>query len=228
MSEEPQFHITVVTQKRRERPDSGRSGSRGRHGADAREHGHAGERSHAEMRESGSGRNAGSASVQGAEATSTPEGHIGAEMKSAEASADRREPVRAENASPAGSGGSGRSGDGRRGSHRRRYMDYGTVDLGRMDDEHEAERDFTADPNGPTPTQGELQRQFYRKYDAILNRRYFNRNRTKLIRAVVIALIAALIVVLALFALSSISGSDAETLEQPGISTVPVETIDLG
>lgn len=223
MAEEPQFHITVVTQKRRERSDSGRSGGR----SGARERG-AVERDHAEKREAGPVRDAAKAAGQGSEASAAQAGNTGAETRTAEASANRRDTSRAGTASPADSGGSGRSGDGRRGSHRRRYMDYGTVNLGRMNGLPEEEPDFTADPNGPTPTQGELQRQFYKKYDAILNRRYFNRNRTKLTRAVVIVLIVALIFVLGMFAVSAFRGNTDDTLARPEISTVPIETLDLG
>ena len=102
------------------------------------------------------------------------------------------------------------------------------MDLGSLRDSIEEERDFTDDPDGPTPTQGELQQQFYKKYDAILNRRYFNRNKNKVTRVVVIAIIVALLFVISLFALTSLAGDEAETLEAPEISTIPVETIDLG
>ena len=236
MAEEPQFHLTVVTQKRRrversessrgrdprrsDAPESSRSETRGTQNVSAGE---------------------GSAAAPGAARTVSAAETSGAPLEGMDrkgtAVADKTENVTAQTranrigkADPAGSGSAAptRSGSRHRGSHQRRYLDYGTVDLGSLGDAAEEERDFTDDPNGPTPSQGELQRQFYRKYDAILNRRYLTRNRTNVTRIVIVTLLVALIVVIGLFAISSFTGNDAETLERPEISTIPVETIDLG
>lgn len=210
MAEEPQFHITVVTQQRRQRSDNAHSSRRGARG-----------RSDAQK------------PVQ----ADAPKDHQGEAPKDAQAQtgtaaapATREAPAAADRSASSGSHGHhGSHGHSRSGSHRRHYKDYGTVSLGSMSGGPEDEvRDFTADPNGPTPTQGELQRQFYNKYNAILNRRYFTRNRNKVTRIILIALLVAVIFIVSIFGISAIRGNVAETLERPEVETVPVGTLDLG
>lgn len=244
MADEPQFHMTVVTQKRRKvdreellRGDrkAGASGDGTQAGAQGAAKASAGEASGVLAAEGQAAEAARDGSRESAAVLNDGAGAVGEAARAAsteaaagQAASQQGKAGRAEGAG-AGQSGSASGGSGsRQRSSRRRYKDYGTVDLGSLRDSIEEERDFTDDPNGPTPTQGELQRQFYRKYDAILNRRYFNRNKNKVTRIVVIALIVALVVVIALFTLSSIAGGEAETLEPPEVSTIPMETIDLG
>ena len=188
MAEEPQFHITVVTQQRRPRSD------------DSSHH-------------SGHGQSGAPKPAQAQ--TETPKDAL---RSSRPASGQT------------GTGGApahGHSYDKSSHSHRRHYKDYGTVNLGAMDGGAE-EADFTTDPDGPTPSQGELQKQFYNKYNDILSRRYFNRNRNKVTRIILIALLVGLIFIVSVIGIGAIHGSVAETLERPEVSTVPVGTLDLG
>lgn len=113
-------------------------------------------------------------------------------------------------------------------SHHRRYLDYGTVDLGSLDEARAPEQEAPPESPAAAPTHGELQQEFLNKYDAVLNRRYFTRDKGKAGRIIVICLLVALIFVIGLFAISSLTGNVAETLEAPEISTLPVETLDLG
>ena len=187
MAEESQFHITVVTQKRRHRPE-------GEHSSDH----------------------------NAARQAQSPAPN---QAKAAPASAAEQKQAASSSGHAAHTGSSGK---GSHHHHRRHYQDYGTVDLGTLGEMQEESRDFTADPNGPTPTQGELQRQFYNKYNDILSRRYFTRNRNKVTRYVIIALLVALIFLISFFGINAIHGSVAETLERPEVSTIPVGTLDLG
>lgn len=222
MPEEPQFHITVVTQKRRhaERSqssshsrESGRSASKETPRAEARE----------------------SSAASRDEALLIPEEiQARAEADAAAVSADTAETRSAEGGGAAQTGSASPSGDrsvrshGRhKSSHRRHYLDYGTVNLGTLHDSSDEEPDYTPEPESPVPTQGELQHQFYEKYDTVLNRRYQTRNKTKVTRIILISLLAALVLVASFFAISSFTG-EPTPLEEPVVSTIPVETLDLG
>ncbi len=192
MSEEPQFHITVVTQQRRKQEDAKSSpGAARRHSADR------------------SGQSRSEAAKTAPAQEQLPSGEHTARTGS-----------HSRSHSHSGSRGSG--------SHRRHYKDYGTLELGSLNGGETEEPDFTADPNGPTPTQGELQRQFYNKYNAILNRRYFTRNKGKVTRVILIAVLVGVIFLVSIIGISAIRGNVAETLERPEVSTIPVETLDLG
>ena len=220
MPEEPQFHITVVTQKRRhaEHAQSSHSGESGQSAAK--------EQPRAEARES--------SAASRDEALHIPEESPAWAEAAAAVSADTAAPRGAEGSDAAQTRSANPSGDGfprshgrQKSSHRRHYLDYGTVNLGTLQDSPDKEPELTPEPDSSVLTQGELQHQFYEKYDTVLNRRYQTRNRTKVARIILISLLAALVLVVSFFALSSFTG-DPTPLEKPVVSTIPVETLDLG
>lgn len=203
MAEEPQFHITVVTQQRR------RSGGSPVSPGDAHGQSDAPKTPQSQAETPKPERARAEASK-----SSTQASHPAAEQTG---QADAHHHAHSHTHSHTGGG-----------SRRRHYRDYGTVNLGPLNGDAEEEADFTADPDGPTPSQGELQKQFYKKYNDILNRRYFTRNRNKVTRIILIALLVGLIFVVSVIGIGAIHGSVAETLERPEVSTVPVGTLDLG
>ena len=221
MPEEPQFHITVVTQKRRhaEHAQSSHSGESGQSAAKEQP------RADAQVN---------SAASRGEALHIPEESPAQAEAAAAAVSADSAAPRGAEesdaaqtrSANPSGDG-SARSHGRQKSSHRRHYLDYGTVNLGTLQDSPDKEPELTPEPDSSVLTQGELQHQFYEKYDTVLNRRYQTRNRTKVARIILISLLAALVLVVSFFALSSFT-DDPTPLEKPVVSTIPVETLDLG
>lgn len=124
-----------------------------------------------------------------------------------------------------GSGGDGsRHGSGS--GHRRTYQDYGTLTLGCMDGAQEEAPE--AEAAAEAPSQGQLQKEFYNKYDAALSRRYHTRNKFKVNRILIIVLLAGLVLILSLVGLGNLTGQTAETLARPPVETLPVETLDLG
>ena len=221
MPEEPQFHITLVTQKRRysEHAQSSHSGESGQSAAKEQP------RADAQVN---------SAASRGEALHIPEESPAQAEAAAAAVSADSAAPRGAEesdaaqtrSANPSGNG-SPRSRGRQKSSHRRHYLDYGTVNLGTLQDSPDKEPELTPEPDSSVLTQGELQHQFYEKYDTVLNRRYQTRNRTKVTRIILISLLAALVLVVSFFALSSFT-DDPTPLEKPVVSTIPVETLDLG
>lgn len=110
--------------------------------------------------------------------------------------------------------------------HRRHYQDFGTVNLGSMDSRDG--ENAAASPTSAGPSRGERQQAFFNKYDAALQRRYSTRNRGKLIRILMIAILSALIVILSLLLLTGLRESAEETLEKPELETIPVASLDLG
>ena len=132
------------------------------------------------------------------------------------------------------SGGSRHSGHGSSGGsrhadqsgHRHRYHDYGTVDLGSL----EAPRDTPAAPgaDAPEPSQGQLQREFYDKYDTVLNRRYRTRDGGKTARIIMLALLIAVLVLAALTVIIGLRNQLQEPITAPSVETLPVQTLDLG
>ena len=132
------------------------------------------------------------------------------------------------------SGGSRHSGQGSSGGsrhagqsgHRHHYHDYGTVDLGSL----EAPRDTPAAPgaDAPEPSQGQLQREFYDKYDTVLNRRYRTRDRGKTARIILLALLIAMVVLAALTVIIGLRNQLQEPITAPSVETLPVQTLDLG
>ena len=116
-------------------------------------------------------------------------------------------------------------------THNRHYQDYGTVELGALRDGdsgvEEPIRDCT--PAAPlAPTKGQLQREFYDKYDTLFRRRYENRNRGKVMRIVIIAILSGLIAIAGLILIFNLKGQADEPLKAPEVETVPVVTLDLG
>lgn len=199
MPEEKQFHMTVVTQKRVPRSGAEQSDASGRRHRSSKEHEHRSAEEHEHR---------------------SAEEH---EQRSAEAAQPDRE-------APAEGSRSGHSSGRERGRSHRRYRDYGTVELGSLDDRSpEREAAQQASESEPAaPSKGQLQREFYDKYDAALRRRYTTRNRGKVARIAVIALLAALIIIASLIWVGNLREQTAETLEKPDLETIPVVTMDLG
>lgn len=106
--------------------------------------------------------------------------------------------------------------------HHRHYNDFGTENLGVMD---EARVPEPADAQAE-PTRGELQRAFYDKYDAALKRRYRAGSQNRVVRFLAVAALLAMIVLLLAFALSSLGLQTAETLPVPEVETIPIVTLD--
>lgn len=125
-----------------------------------------------------------------------------------------------------GHGSSGGSRHADQSGHRHRYHDYGTVDLGSL----EAPRDTPAAPgaDAPEPSQGQLQREFYDKYDTVLNRRYRTRDRGKTARIIMLALLIAVLVLAALTVIIGLRNQLQEPITAPSVETLPVQTLDLG
>lgn len=115
-------------------------------------------------------------------------------------------------------------------THHRHYQDYGTVELGALRDSdsgvEEPIRDCT--PAAPlAPTKGQLQREFYDKYDTLFRRRYENRNRGKVMRIVIIAILSGLIAIAGLILIINLKGKADEPLKAPEVETVSVVSLDL-
>ena len=125
-----------------------------------------------------------------------------------------------------GHGSSGGSRHADQSGHRHRYHDYGTVDLGSL----EAPRDTPAAPgaDAPEPSQGQLQREFYDKYDTVLNRRYRTRDGGKTARIIMLALLIAVLVLAALTVIIGLRNQLQEPITAPSVETLPVQTLDLG
>ena len=125
-----------------------------------------------------------------------------------------------------GHGSSGGSRHADQSGHRHRYHDYGTVDLGSL----EAPRDTPAAPgaDAPEPSQGQLQREFYDKYDTVLNRRYRTRDGGKTARIIMLALLTAVLVLAALTVIIGLRNQLQEPITAPSVETLPVQTLDLG
>ena len=111
-------------------------------------------------------------------------------------------------------------------AHRRHYNDFGTVDLGSLEEPLPTAPFATDDP--AAPSQGQLQKEFYDKYDTVLTRRYQTRNRKKTNRILVIVGLLLVILVLSLFGIGALQEQTAETLSKPDVETIPVVTLDLG
>ena len=179
MSEETQFQMTIVTQKRRphgsgEGEDQTRGASEHRHPSESEHHSH---------------------------------------------SAEGRQHRHSE-------GGNGSRDGAHSSSRRRHYQDYGTVDLGNLNEPRpktEPERSVPAEPS-----KGAVQREFYDRYDAVLSRRYAKRSRSAVVRILAIALLMALIVVVSWIGISVLGEETGETLARPDVETIAVEPIDLG
>lgn len=105
--------------------------------------------------------------------------------------------------------------------HRRHYKDYGTLDLGRLDQPRAKE---AAPDHVPyvEPSKGQIQREFYNKYNSTLNRRFFYRNKNKVTRWIIVALLVGLILVVSMISLSSLTGQVGETIAAPTLETIPV------
>lgn len=110
--------------------------------------------------------------------------------------------------------------------HRRHYKDYGTLDLGRLDAPRPAEPVPDHVPY-VEPSKGQVQREFYDKYNSTLNRRFFYRNKNKVTRWIIVALLVGLILVVGMIAMSSITGQISETIAPPSVETIPFEEPDL-
>ncbi|MBR6118787.1 MAG: hypothetical protein IKQ04_00525 [Oscillospiraceae bacterium] len=132
-------------------------------------------------------------------------------------------------AAPHHSGGHSRPHDSPRGdredspSHtvRRHYNDFGTVNLGVLEEEPDA----AAQAAGDEPSKGAQQRAFYDKYDAALQRKYSTRNKSKVTRILAAAALMALVVLLLVFGLGSLSRQTGETLPKPEVETIPIVTL---
>ena len=100
------------------------------------------------------------------------------------------------------------------------------MDLGSL----EAPRDTPAAPgaDAPEPSQGQLQREFYDKYDTVLNRRYRTRDRGKAARIIMLALLIAMVVLAALTVIIGLRNQFQEPITAPSVETLPVQTLDLG
>ena len=199
MDENEQLHMTVVVQKRRRRDEEASAAPEAaRQAGDPASH----PRAHSS---SGGSHHSG----QGSSGSSHHSGH-GSSGSSRHS----------------GHGSSGGSRHADQSGHRHRYHDYGTVDLGSL----EAPRDTPAAPgaDAPEPSQGQLQREFYDKYDTVLNRRYRTRDRGKTARIILLALLIAVAVLAALTVIIGLRNQLQEPITAPSVETLPVQTLDLG
>ncbi len=111
--------------------------------------------------------------------------------------------------------------------HRRRsYNDFGTLDLGSLEDQKPEAK--TAAAPASAPTNGQLQKEFLDKYNTVLNRRYHIRNRKKTVRILAIIALILAVFLLSMFGIGALRGQTSETLIKPELETLPVETLDLG
>jgi hypothetical protein len=203
MPEEPQFHMTVVTQKRRRRPDPvAEALEQARNSAAARESSDGGR--------SGDDRGeyTGERHHQHGEHHSEHH-HSGGDRSGEHHHSEHR---------------SEHHGEHHHSEHRRRYQDFGSVNLGSMEDGRPA---VVEELPEAAPSKGQIQREFYDKYDSVLNRRYATRNKAKANRVLIIVLVVAFVLIVSLIGIGSI-GQDAETLEKPQMETNPVVSLDLG
>lgn len=169
LDEEPQFHITVVSQRRRTHAP----GQSHRDAAEGQTHPEAGA-SHRET-----------ASRGDSERKHNPQTNSGT------AGSDRS----ADPSSRSGSGASSHRSSGSSSRHRHHaHRDYGTVNLGPLPDSREPNsgREFEA-ALPEEPSHGQLQREFMDKYAPALNRKYRNKEKSRLFHllVIVVALILA-------------------------------------
>lgn len=106
------------------------------------------------------------------------------------------------------------------GSHRH-YNDFGTELLGSID---EARIPKQADAAAEAPSKGELQREFYDKYETALQRRYSTRDKGRVPRILMVAALMALIALLLSFGLGSLNRQSGAALPKPEMETIPVVT----
>ena len=162
LDEEPQFHITVVSQRRRT---------------------HAPGQSHRDAAQGQSrpetGPSHGEAASRGDPAREY------SDQTFSEAAGSRGAP---DASSRSGSGASSRRSSGSSSRHRHHaYRDYGTVDLGPLPDSREPGSVRASEPALPEePSHGQLQWEFLDKYAPALNRKYKNREKSKLFRLLLI------------------------------------------
>ncbi len=114
------------------------------------------------------------------------------------------------------------------GAHRRvrHYNDFGTVELGTLEGPHEAAE--AREGSASEPSRGQLQREFYHKYDSVLNRHFETRDKKKTPKLLIIAVLLVLILLLSLVGIGSLNAQVGESLERPQVETIPVVTLDLG
>ena len=112
--------------------------------------------------------------------------------------------------------------------HRRHYKDYGTLDLGVIETPAHSDSRGSDPTSAPEPSKGQLQKEFYNRYDSALSRRYSTRNKNKVTRWIIIALLVGLILVVGLIAVSTIQNQIGDTITPPNVETIPVHTLDLG
>ena len=211
MPEEPQFHMTLVTQKRvrRDDPSLGANVSGAKSLQTEAHHAHSDD----------AHRHSDSAQHHSDGARHSDDAHRHSDSAQHHSDGTRH------------SDGAHHSDGARRHStgsseHRRHYKDYGTVDLGSLTDDRPVRRDPVSAP--AAPTRGENQREFYNRYDAVLSRRYSTRNKTKTARIAMIFLLIALVIVASFVLLKGMAEQTADTLPKPQIETIPVASLDLG
>ena len=122
-----------------------------------------------------------------------------------------------------------KSSPGREAHDHRHYRDFGTVNLGTMDGASRAASAPDSEPKKEdAPGRGQLQREFYDKYDTVLRRRYTTRSRAKATRFLMIALLFALALLISILWVSNLREQTVETIPRPAVETIPVGDLDLG
>lgn len=198
MAEDTQFHMTVVTQKRVRREEGSQHPAAG-------------------------GNSRPSASDEGARHSSEGAHH------SSEGARHSQEGSHHSSAGAYHSRESARADRSRADSrHRRHYQDFGTVDLGNLNDERPAREASARDFGSGAPSRGELQRDFFDRYDTALSRRYNTRNKGKVARIVFVSLLIALVILVSMILLANFKEQGTDALAKPQVETIPVVTLNLG
>lgn len=148
------------------------------------------------------------------------------EADRAAAAAEQKPEQSRRSASDGGRVGQSASHGGRSGAHRRHYADYGTLNLGTIEDPPADKTERAQIP--ASASYGENQRAFFDKYDAVLKRNYATRNRSKVTKILMVAAIALVLLTVLIVLYIKNENEKEEQIAEPIVETVPVVTMDLG
>ncbi len=148
------------------------------------------------------------------------------EADRAAAAAEQKPEQSRRSAADGGRVGQSASHGGRSGAHRRHYADYGTLNLGTIEDPPADKTERVQIP--ASASYGENQRAFFDKYDAVLKRNYATRNRSKVTKILMVAAIALIVFTAMIVTLIKNERDEEGKILEPVVETIPVVPMDLG